>query len=87
MATKTVKINARIEPALKKNAERVLDALGLSTADAIRVLFKQIVNYRGLPFDVRLPNRATRKAMGQARKNHRLKTFRSPEDHFKHLSI
>lgn len=87
MATKTVKVNARMDPDLKKHAEQVLDALGLSTADAIRVLFKQIVNYRGLPFDVRLPNRTTRKAMEQARKTHRLKTFRSPEDHFKHLNI
>ncbi len=87
MTTKTAKVNARIEPKLKRDAEHVLDALGLSTTDAIRVFFMQIVRRKGIPFDVRLPNHATRKAMGQARKNQRLKTFRSSEDHFKSHQI
>lgn len=87
MATKTAKVNARIEPKLKKETEQVLGAIGLSTTDAIRVYFKQIVYRRGLPFDVRMPNRATRNAMKQARNNYRLKTHKQPEDHFKHLGI
>lgn len=87
MPVKTAKVNARIEPKLKKEAEQVLDALGLSVTDAIRVFLKQIVHRRGLPFDVRLPNRATQKAMEHARKNQHLKTYRSPEEHFKSHGI
>lgn len=87
MTTKTAKVNARVEPKLKEDAERVLDALGLSTTDAIRVFFKQIVHFRGIPFDVRLPNRTTRKAMEQARKSQYLKSFHSAENHFKSHQI
>lgn len=67
MATKTAKINARLEPELKAQTERVLDDLGLSITEAIRLFFKQIVHQRGLPFDVRLPNAETRSALEEAR--------------------
>lgn len=87
MAAKTAKVNVRIEPKLKKEADRILDALGLSTADAIRVFLKQIVYRRKIPFDVSIPNRATQKAMAQARKSKHLKTYPSPEDHFKSHKI
>ncbi len=67
MATKTAKINARMEPGLKEQAERILDELGISTTEAIRLYFKQIVHRRGIPFDIRIPNPETKAAMEDAR--------------------
>lgn len=47
-------ISVRIEPQLKKDAENVLDELGLSTSSLITLLFKQIVLTRSVPFDISL---------------------------------
>ena len=60
---KTEAIKARVEPKLKAQAERILDELGLDASDAIRVFYKQVVLRNGLPFDVAIPNEATRRAM------------------------
>jgi DNA-damage-inducible protein J len=60
---KTETIRARVEAKLKADAEAVLDELGLTASDAIRLFYKQVALRRGLPFDVVIPNAATRKAM------------------------
>ena len=87
MATKTAKINARMEPELKEQAERILDELGISTTDAIRLYFKQIVHRRGIPFDIRIPNPETKAAMEDARAERDLTAYSSPEDHFESAGI
>ena len=61
--TKTETIRARITPDLKGNAEAILGALGLSATEAITLFYRQIVLQEGLPFDVRLPNKKTARAM------------------------
>jgi len=55
---KTAMIRARTEPALKAKAEAMLEKLGLSPSTAINIFYRQIVEHRGLPFDVKLPNAA-----------------------------
>ena len=65
---KTAMIRARMEPDLKTDAERVLAAVGLSPTEAVRLFYRQIALRGGLPFDVRVPNAATRAAMAEARK-------------------
>jgi len=67
METKTSFITARIEPGLKKTAEHILHDLGVSTTDAIIMFLKQVTLQKGLPFDVRLPNKATSAAMKRLR--------------------
>ncbi len=60
-----VTVQARVSPELKHEAEAVLDAIGLSTADAIRVFLRQVVNIGGLPFQptAKRPNAETLEAM------------------------
>jgi DNA-damage-inducible protein J len=65
MMGKTAYITARIEPALKASAEGVLQELGVSTTDAITMFMRQITLQHGLPFDVRIPNTATRRAIAE----------------------
>jgi DNA-damage-inducible protein J len=64
--TKTETVRARVEPALKREAESVLKDLGLSPAEAIRLFYKQVTLRHGLPFAVEIPNAQTRDAMRQA---------------------
>jgi len=56
-------VTARIEPKLKKEGERVLNKIGLSTTDAITIFFKQVAMRGGIPFDVRIPNKTTKTAL------------------------
>ena len=66
-------VNARIEPDLKKKAENILHKVGLSSAEAIRIFYRQVCLQKGLPFDVKIPTKETVKAMQQAdtRKTHK----------------
>ena len=58
-------IQSRVSPELKKQAEAVFAALGLSTAGAIRMFLQQAVNTGGLPFQptAKRPNSETLEAM------------------------
>ncbi len=65
--SKSAMVRARVEPYLKERAEAMLDKMGLSATTAITLFYSQIIQRRGLPFEVRLPNAATRRAMEAAR--------------------
>ena len=49
-------VRARVEPALKEDAERVFEALGINTTEAIRMFLSQVRLRRGLPFVVQIPD-------------------------------
>ncbi len=52
---KTANLYARIEPEVKKNAEIILDTLGIPVSNAINMFYKQIILQRGIPFDLKVP--------------------------------
>ena len=81
---KTETLNARIEPALKNNAERILKKLGLSNAEAIRLFYTQICLNKGLPFDIKIPSKTTLSAM-QELETGNAKKFNSVKELFKDL--
>jgi DNA-damage-inducible protein J len=60
---KTGYITARIEPKLKARAARVLANVGVSTTDAITIFLRQVVLRNGIPFEVRVPNAQTKRAI------------------------
>ena len=74
---KSEMIRARVEPTLKHNAEAVLGKLGMTPTEAITLFYKQVALYRGLPFPVRIPNAATRKALDEARSRKNIESFES----------
>ena len=55
------------QPDLKKQAETILQELGIPLSVAYDLFYRQIVTYRGLPFEIRLPNQTTIDAMEDAR--------------------
>jgi DNA-damage-inducible protein J len=73
-------IRARVEPALKQDAEAVLDKLGMTPTEAITLFYRQVTLYRGLPFPVRIPNAATRKALQDARAGKNIELFDTVRD-------
>lgn len=79
---KTATVRARVEPALKQQAEGVLGELGLNPTAAITMLYEQIVMRHGIPFEVLLPNAATLKAMRDAESGRGVTRARSAREFF-----
>ena len=74
---KTATVRARVEPSLKRDAEAVLRKVGLTSSEAITLFLTQVKLNRGLPFEVGVPNEATRRAIGDARSRKNVETFDS----------
>ena len=51
---KTAALYARIDPAVKEDAERIFSRLGISSSSAISLFYTQVIQHRGLPFEVKL---------------------------------
>jgi DNA-damage-inducible protein J len=77
---KTETIRARVDAALKGQAEAVLERLGLNASEAIRLFYKQVVLRKGLPFDVVIPNATTRRALKDADAGKNLTRHKSFDD-------
>jgi len=80
-------IRARIESGLKTETVQVLDSIGMNVTEAITLFFKQICMTQGIPFDVKIPNAKTKKAMDDARKGKNLVKCKDADDFFKKLKI
>jgi DNA-damage-inducible protein J len=63
MRTADTYVRARIDSQTKERAAEALEAMGLSVSDAIRLLMLRVAEERRLPFDVKVPNASTRKAI------------------------
>lgn len=64
--SKTVQIRARTDAATKRDAERILERLGLSASAAINMFYRQIVMRQALPFPAEIPNAETREAIEES---------------------
>ncbi len=54
MNEKTSVINVRMPEDMKKKAQKALAEVGLSTSDAVRIFFRQVVAEGALPFQPKL---------------------------------
>ena len=82
---KTTTVQARIDPVLKQDAEKVLAEIGLNSTAAITMFYSQIKLRQGLPFEARIPNAQTREAMAEARSGKKLKKYASAKEMFEDL--
>jgi len=85
--SKTATVRARIEPRLKKEAEHVLEDLGLSATQAINLFYRQVTLRKGLPFDVVIPNAVTRRTFGSTDAGKDLVVCKDADDMFRRLGI
>lgn len=61
-------IRARINPEVKDEVQKILQSMGLSLSDAIRLFFHQIVLEQKIPFLLKAPNQETLRALQAPRK-------------------
>jgi len=79
---KTAAVHSRINPDIKERAEAILNQLGLSPTEAIRMFYTQIALRNGLPFEVQIPNSVTQSAMEDSRSGHKLRKHASVDELF-----
>ena len=62
-------LNIRTDKEIKKQAEKIFDALGLNMTTAINIFLRQTVRENGIPFQVKLnvPNQITVTAIKEGR--------------------
>jgi DNA-damage-inducible protein J len=83
--SKTTMITARVDPKLKRETEKVLKNLGLTTSQAITLFFNQIKLRQALPFAVTIPNTETAQAIEDALAGVNLHAAESVDELFKKL--
>ncbi|KAF0206576.1 MAG: DNA-damage-inducible protein [Gallionellaceae bacterium] len=66
MTTSTM-IHVRVDNEVNTQAAEVLEAIGLSVSDAVRLFLKRVVAEQGLPIELKVPNVETRAAMEESR--------------------
>lgn len=75
--SKTAMIRARTEPRLKKEVESIFSELGITSTEAINIFYKQIRLRNGIPFEVKIPNKITRKAFKDSESGKNVKSFKN----------
>ncbi len=78
--SQTAVIHARIDPATKAATERILESIGLTPTEAIRLLYRQIAMSGEFPIELRTPNAATAKVLTEVDRGEDVETFDTAED-------
>ena len=61
-----IQTTIRLEENDYKEAREILEYIGMSYAQAVNMFNRMIVLERGLPFEAKIPNETTKKAMKEA---------------------
>lgn len=82
----TTMVHVRVDERTKEKAAKTLSRMGISVSDAVRMLLIRVAAEKALPFEVRVPNATTVKALRAADKG-KGKRHRSADALFKEMRI
>jgi DNA-damage-inducible protein J len=83
--SKTATVTVRLDPKVKRDAQKILDKLGITTSQAVTMYFNQISAEKGLPFRPHIPNAETEQVMQDAHAGKNLHTAQDIDDLFAQL--
>lgn len=85
---KTEMLSTRIDPDTKLAFTNVCEDMGLSTSQALKLFAKAVVNYGGIPFELKVkqPNEKTAAAIAELEAGH-ANSAKNIEELFSDLSI
>ena len=63
--TQNATLRARIDNETKAQGNAVLEAIGLSVSDAVRLLYHRLIADQAFPLELKVPNAETRAAMAE----------------------
>ena len=59
-------LHVRLDDRIKDHGNAVLAAMGLTAADAVRLLYHRLITDQAFPLELKVPNRTTQDAMAEA---------------------
>lgn len=84
---KSAIVRARIEPGIKTKVENIFETLGISTSEAINLFFRQVYLMRGIPFEIKIPNKELQDSIKKSRAGIDVIESKDAESLFKELGI
>lgn len=82
----TARMQHRIDPKLKKEAENILEEQGIRPSQAITIFYTEIKRTGGFPFlPTPIPNKELKKDLLEAKKGSGVKTYKNKKDLFDSL--
>lgn len=69
---KKERTNIYLNSDIKRKAKKILEQYGLSLSDAINIFLTQVVLVKGIPFQIRIPNKETQKVLREVREGKNL---------------
>lgn len=70
-----VQTSMRLEESTFNEAKAILASLGMNFTDAVSIFVSLVVQNKGLPFEVKIPNAETRQAMEEVRRGENIEDF------------
>jgi len=86
MASTSTMVHVRVNEKVKAKAAKNLAAMGMSISDAVRIMLLRVAAENALPFEIRIPNKTTTKALRAAEQG-KGKKFKTPDQLFEDLGI
>ena len=83
--SKTATIQARIDPDIKEQSQKILKALNITMSEAISLYLTQITLNRGIPFDIKIPNDSTIETVIKTGRGEELHEVHSVDELFEEL--
>ena len=84
-------VTARVDENVKKEAETLFKKMGLNMSTAMNLFLKKCILEQGIPFELKVPNRETRKAMQETDDilsgKIEIKGYNSAEELFEDLGV
>jgi DNA-damage-inducible protein J len=79
-------VRSRITADVKEKATVVLEGMGLTVSDVMRIVLTRVANENALPFDLK-PNKLTRETMRKTAQGEEVHQAKDADDLFKKLGI
>jgi len=57
----------KLDVEVKAKAKEIFKELGITMGEAVNIFLSQVALHKGLPFEVKIPNEETKKAIEEAR--------------------
>lgn len=83
---KSATIQARIDPKVKNRAQKVLNKLNISMSEAISIFLTQVSLNKGIPFEIKIPNKLTEETLRKSENGEELHEVSDIKQLFKELN-
>jgi len=80
-------VRVRVDKRLKNEAAEILATMGLTVSDFVRIGLTKVVSEKGLPFQMRAPNRLTAETLARSERGEDLHRADNADDLFKKLGL